>query len=657
LIKTNKQANKQDTMSTSVMAMEVVDEPPSNDNGGQPQLWSTKCHFRLTRRGKLFKTVQEHYLRDDLGLGSFMSAPTLDSSGRVAVGENNVNTAESTQINSAQELRSVLVHPKQQDGNINSSPAKTTLLVCDTNVLLHNLDVLEHSLAPRALTNIVIPQTCLEECRNNSLSHYNRVMEFLKSNGGSAGSGNNNNSKNHPNNRCVIFFPDTHHMETQVSAQDRVELETNKAQLETKHKNKDDNTITVTENDRNDLRIRHVASYFGSQLASASDDDDQGDDVQVILLSDDRQCRQLANLEQPGDSSVYTAQSVREHVKYLTQQDPSLVGLMDVVAQQHAATNNNSSKNKASDALFDRHLSSTDISRGVKSMSLYQGTIRSADRNSFDKCYVTIRKGDDRVAVNVTGSKDINRAVDGDLVAIQLHPIDQWITESDKQSSGSNKGSSSSSRDKNNAAGVAMETAEPSIRDADNVKDEVKMQSRSVKPTGKVVGVVKRNFRQNFCGSIFSTATAAKTTADTDEAAAAASSKPASESEAQRQRRAIAVQCEMEHADGTHTCVFFAVDQRVAPILIRTSQRDFLLGKRLLVSIDSWPLDSPYPLGHYVRSIGEAGDKDVETEVVLHEHNIPCEPFSAQVSNNIVVSCSGRCSMLVALFNFGQMKY
>ena len=33
------------------------------------------------------------------------------------------------------------------------------------------------------------------------------------------------------------------------------------------------------------------------------------------------------------------------------------------------------------------------------------------------------------------------------------------------------------------------------------------------------------------------------------------------------------------------------------------------------VSIDSWPLHSRYPLGHFVRDLGAIGDRDTETEV------------------------------------------
>eukprot|EP00957_Ditylum_brightwellii_P088250 6723226-Ditylum_brightwellii.AAC.1 len=96
------------------------------------------------------------------------------------------------------------------------------------------------------------------------------------------------------------------------------------------------------------------------------------------------------------------------------------------------------------------------------------------------------------------------------------------------------------------------------------------------------------------------------------------------------EREKITSENEIEHPDGTTTCVFFAVDNRVPPILIRTTQRDRLLGKRLLVAIDSWPAESKYPLGHYVKTIGDAGKKDVETEVLLHEHDIPCDPFPAK---------------------------
>jgi exosome complex exonuclease DIS3/RRP44 len=39
--------------------------------------------------------------------------------------------------------------------------------------------------------------------------------------------------------------------------------------------------------------------------------------------------------------------------------------------------------------------------------------------------------------------------------------------------------------------------------------------------------------------------------------------------------------------------VFRAIDKRIPPIRIRTSQANTLLGNRIVVSIDSWPSTSP----------------------------------------------------------------
>jgi len=37
------------------------------------------------------------------------------------------------------------------------------------------------------------------------------------------------------------------------------------------------------------------------------------------------------------------------------------------------------------------------------------------------------------------------------------------------------------------------------------------------------------------------------------------------------------------------------------------------------------------PEGHYIRTIGPIGNLDVETEVILLEHDVPFAPFSPQV--------------------------
>lgn len=223
---------------------------------------------------------------------------------------------------------------------------------------------------------------------------------------------------------------------------------------------------------------------------------------------------------------------------------------------------------------------------------------------------MTIRRGEERVAVTIEGSKNRNRAVDGDVVALSLNPVSQWMS------------SSATAIDKktNDAAvGIASDTAEPTHGELNNVPSALSLDDtarHSLRPTGKVVGILRRNFL-NYCGSIYEKASSTTTLSS--------------------ERDNIASKHEVEHTDGSTTCVFFPVDIKIPPVLIRTTQRERLLGQRILVSIDSWPAYSPYPLGHYVRSIGQAGTKDVETQVLLQQHKIPHEPFPAKVNNVVSV--------------------
>ena len=538
-----------------------------------PPLWSLPTHFRVTRRGKIHKNVSERYLRDDLGLGYRIS---VQSTTRKTGGAIVPTTGPARRIDGAPELLSLLVRPPSSSG---SDEKKMRVVVCDANVLLHNLDVLEHP--SHALSNIVVPQTALLECKHRSLTAYGRVVELLRSSSAT--------SEKSESGRCCIFFPDVHHVETQPGKKSK------------------ESTI----NDENDRRIRMVAELYVSSLA--------GSGVEVVLLTDDAGSRALALKEQEPDDDdddmeddngqklLYHPRSVRDHIRLLEKEDSSL-GLSDVVAQFSTTGGGADSGGSAKTNMFAPHLAQADLSLGVKSGKYYQGYIR-AERGTSDQFYVTVRKGDERVAVTIVGVEDANRAVDGDVVAVELHSVDKWI------------GADVSNKKERKGAGIAEETAEPTVGDQDNVQDKVEIDDASSmrRPTGKVVGIIRRNFRQNYCGSIY--------TASSPEEDESTTAEPRKRTE----RETIADEHEVEHPDGTTTCVFFAVDGRVPPILLRTSQRDRLLGHRILVAIDSWPVDSRYPLGHYVKTIGESGNKDVETEVLLHEHNIPCDPFPAKV--------------------------
>ena len=53
---------------------------------------------------------------------------------------------------------------------------------------------------------------------------------------------------------------------------------------------------------------------------------------------------------------------------------------------------------------------------------------------------------------------------------------------------------------------------------------------------------------------------------------------------------------------------------------------------RIVIRIDGWEVDSQYPHGHFVCSIGPIGDVETETKTILLEHGLFTQPFTkAQV--------------------------
>ena len=566
---------------------EVMEYGDNEDEGGDlinnttaPSLYLRPAFFHQTRRkGKIRKTVTERYLRDDLGLGCHY----------VDEGHANRRAKEATEakpktIENATHLLTLLQKPTKKTKNGTQSPP-LSLVVCDTNVLLHNLDVIEQS--QDVMPNLVFPQTSLIECRKNRMVAYDRVVDMLRRQVGSSGnvdSGEMNKSSG--SGRCCIYFPDMHHSQT--------------AHVELEHDQQEKPTTPPSINDENDARIRNVAHLLGENL--------KGTNYRVVLLTDDAGSRKLAKQESDG---VYEARSVRSYIQELDQLYPGSA-LSDLVAQYGSAQDQKSRSDRQASSeeksLFEPHVDQGAMSIGIQSGRYYRGILRSRDTLS---AFVTIRQGDERVAVTIDGPEDRNRAIDGDVVAIELNSLDKWISpSSDDNALSSNSKETSSGQE---GAGIASETAEPTVNELANVPDAISVDDvASLKPTGRVVGILRRNF-SSYSGSIYerpSTTTG---------------------SVKKSEREIIALENEREYSDGSMMCVFFPVDTKIPPILIRTTQRERLLGQRIVVTMDSWPSYSQFPLGHYVETIGEAGSKDVETEVLLQQFKIAHEPFSPAV--------------------------
>ncbi|CAB9502478.1 complex exonuclease RRP44 homolog A [Seminavis robusta] len=536
-----------------------------------PSLYQRPSYYRQTRKGKIIKTVQERYLRDDLGFGNYFWDP-LQARRRKGA-ETTVGKPKA--IDTVEQLVSLMQGTVKSDaGDATTQPL--VLLVCDTNVLLHNLDVLIQALtgdgAPGGLT-LVLPQTALQECRAQHMTLYDQAVELLRSVGGTQQA-----------HYCGIFFPDQHHVETQISTTNT--------------------TTTTSMNDINDARLRLVAEYFGKHLQR---NNNSSNSTRVIFLSDDQDSRRKAKMEQPTDKPYYEALNVKQFVGQLEKANPGL-SLMDYVAN-YGTTQSQSphdSTTTTTKHYFPAHLPADEVSRGVKAGRFHRGVFRSIDtfveKGTDQMGVVTIRKGDERVAITIPGWQPRNRAMDGDVVAVALLPVEEWLPMSSSDNTNTTKTKPSS-------AGISQETAEPTHSELANVPDTFQDAAQTLRPTGKVVGILRRHTNL-YSGSLWEPHNSSNTIAE---------------------HLPQLKDWQQEHADGSTTCIFLPVDAKVPPLLIRTTQRDRWIGQRLVVTLDSWPALSPLPCGHYTKTLGKIGDKSVETQVLLLQHHIPHEAFPASV--------------------------
>lgn len=219
----------------------------------------------------------------------------------------------------------------------------------------------------------------------------------------------------------------------------------------------------------------------------------------------------------------------------------------------------------------------------------------------------------------------MNRATDGDLVAVE-------IIESTSRPQQVVPAVSSHAFDSLVGVGNVEVSGEiqEATEDCIELLDVLGSSDASFTPTqGRVVGILRRNWRQ-FAGSVIDVQ---------DYLALPSVSRDASADQNNLVKAALEVVMKNNSKKGGVTMtdseasamLFIPVEKKLPPVLLQTRRRNDLLGQRVLVSIDDWPAQSVFPLGHYVSTLGADGDKQVETQVLLHEFGVSHESFSAEV--------------------------
>uniref|UniRef100_A0A8C1GWW8 Exosome complex exonuclease RRP44 n=1 Tax=Cyprinus carpio TaxID=7962 RepID=A0A8C1GWW8_CYPCA len=440
----------------------------------------SKTFVKKTRAGGVLKIVREHYLRDDIWCGSEVCKECKDEA-------------------------PVLQEDACIESNLCSYPH---YLIPDTNVVLHQIDILEDPL----IRNVIILQTVLQEIRHRSAPAYKRIKDAI-----------------HEKEKHFYMFTNEHHRETFIEREPG-----------------------ESANDRNDRAIRVAAKWYADHLAKKTN----GGSLKVVLLTDDRANKEKA--EQYG-LIVYRCE---EYIK-------SLIGNPELV-DRLALQPDDQNEITGSKLLFPEHLPLSRIQSGIKNGVLLQGTFHANRDNYLEGTVFINREGEDINEVLLQGLQNLNRAVHQDVVAVELFPKERWVAPSS----------------------VVLQDDSPNDEDAEEDETEnkgVPPDSSILKPTGRVVGIIKRNWRP-YCGML-------------------------SQSMIKEATRHL----------------FTPADRRIPRIRIETRQAANLAGQRIMVAIDGWPKNSRYPNGHFVKNLGTAGDKETETEVLLLEHDVPHLPFSPAV--------------------------
>jgi exosome complex exonuclease DIS3/RRP44 len=260
-------------------------------------------------------------------------------------------------------------------------------LVIDTNVALHQLDFLEHT----ALTDVIVSSVVLQEVQHKNQSAYQRLRALCAS-----------------DSKRFYVFANENHRDTYVQS-----------------------AAGESPNDRNDRAIRKVVQWYASRL--------QGK-MPVILITNDADNRNRAT------SDGLTSLSVMAYARTRAADYPDLADIVAVNSSEGArgADGEASTSAPGGDApagaaapasktaaraakrkrFYEPHVREERVlQEGLKTGRLHQGALRVSRYNPFEGWVSSDSVGQD---ILISGRAEINRAFDGDIVAVELLPEELW---------------------------------------------------------------------------------------------------------------------------------------------------------------------------------------------------------------------------------------
>ncbi|KAF4611727.1 hypothetical protein D9613_003992 [Agrocybe pediades] len=408
----------------------------------------------------------------------------------------------------------------------------------DTNVFLSQMDLVESTLFNPP---IILLQTVLEEVRHRSLPLYNRLKALTKM-----------------DEKKIWVFYNEYRSETAIVREEG-----------------------ETPNDRNDRGIRKATAWYNSHL-QLTRPPIRGQPSQlptVVLMTED-----AANRRKAEKSSI-GATSVRQYVEGM--KDASQ--LLDLLAAEGTNDIEPTKAVAGRQALYPEYLPTAVLAAGVKAGELHQGHFNA---NQYNYLEGSVSVPAYKKPVLLIGRENMNRVVDGDIVVVEVFPESEWKAPADEvvdQDSTLKNDDAEESADEADAEGNEVLVKESKLLSSEK-------RSSERQPTGRVVGIIKRNWRAYVCHIDSTSLTSSNATSLSQQT------------------------------------VFATPVSRLLPrIRIRTRQAPSLIGQKILVTIDRWDVTSRYPEGHFVRALGKVESKEAEQESLLLEFDVPYRPFGKAI--------------------------
>ncbi|KAJ7480098.1 hypothetical protein B0H11DRAFT_2158020 [Mycena galericulata] len=420
----------------------------------------------------------------------------------------------------------------------------------DTNVFLSQMDLMESSLFKPP---IILLQTVMEEVRHRSIPLYNRLKALVRM-----------------DDKRVWVFYNEYRSETAIIREDN-----------------------ETPNDRNDRGIRKATEWYNTHIGLTRPiirGQAKPKIPTVVLMTEDAANRKKA--EESGIAATSTS-LVRKYISSLP--ESVAAQLLDLLS----AEDNDIEPTRAAggrQAMYPEYFAESMLQAGLSTGKLHKGHFNASTYNYLQGS-VSVPKFPKPVLL--IGREHLNRAVHGDMVVIEIFDEDKWGVEGDEvvDQEATLKNDDAADSDDDEEIDDVLRQEAKAVR-----ASEAMAQQKEKQPTGRVVGIVKRNWRPVVCHI---------------DATALPSSGPPTSSSAST----LSTQTLLAHPTST----------LLPRIRIRTRQGPALANKKILVAIDAWASTSRYPDGHFVRVLGEVGGEDAEREGLMLEFGISYGAFGSAI--------------------------